>query len=230
MIRESHCNATSHTHTHAHTLLSLSIYLPRPPSLSRYQYETFDPFSVTLYFPKSSKRLYDIQCELYKAVNTELTGLEIMRPHAITLGTKSSAPVHRSTSNGHTNNGGVYQPLTHKHNPSQCTDYYVVMSPSRQAISEHDSDVSGESTVSEHLSIMAHHSRGVEDKLARVTEEVQSMRGEMAKMQVFTEHLRKFCESLQNQIRMMGTSPSQRGGVDCRAPAVLPGEQANLIG
>ena len=208
-----------------------------PPPLFRHMYELFDPFSVALYFPKSSKRLYDIQCELYKAVNTELTGLEIMRPHAITLGTKSSAPVLRSPSNGtpthsstngtpsHSSSNGGYQPLTHKHNPGRCTDYYVVMSPNRAAISEHDSDVSGESTTSEHLSIMTHHSRGVDDKLARVTEELQGLRGEMAKMQVFTEHLRKFCESLQTQIRMMGSGTgATTAAVDCRAPASLPGE------
>ena len=178
---------------------------------------------MTLYFPKSSKRLYDIQCELYKAVNSELTGLEIMRPHAITLGTRSSAPVLRSSSSGNTLSGsnGGYQALTHKHNPGQCTEYYVVMSPNRPAISEHDSDVSGESTASEHLSLMAHHSRGVEDKLARVTDEVEGLRGEMAKMQAFTEHLRKFCESLKNQMRMMGTSP---GGVGGGAEFLVPGE------
>jgi hypothetical protein len=210
-------------------------------------YDLFDPFSVTLYIPKSSKRLYDIQCELYKAVNTELTGLEIMRPHAISLGTKSSAPLLRSQSNGtpsqssnrtpsqsngtpsHCSNGG-YQALTHKHNPNHCTDYYVVMSPNRAAISEHDSDVSGESTTSEHFSIMAQHNRGVDDQLGRVMDELQGLRGEMAKMQVFTEHLRKFCESLQTQIRMMGTGggASSGGGLDySRAPASLPEQQQN---
>ena len=223
------------------SLLSPSLSLSLP--LFRYLYELFDPFSVTLYIAKSSKRLYDIQCELYKAVNTELTGLEIMRPHAITLGTKSSAPLLRSQSNGAPNhiNGtpshssnGVYTALTHKHNPGHCTDYYVVMSPNRAAISEHDSDVSGESTTSEHFSIMAQHSHGVDDKLGRVMEELQGLRGEMAKMQVFTEHLRKFCESLQNQIRMTGTGSGgggggMGGGVDNRAPAILPGETLEFL-
>ena len=63
----------------------------------------------------------------------------------------------------------------------------------------------------------------VEDKLSRVTEELQTVRGEMAKLQTFTEHLRKFCESLQTQIRMMGTTECGGRGVDNRGPAPLPG-------
>ena len=192
--------------------------LPYPPP--RYLYELFDPFSVTLYIPKSSKRLYDIQCELYKAVNTELTGLEIMRPHAITLGTKSSVPpIMRANSS----NGG-YQPLTPRHGGSECTDYYVVMSPNRPVLSEHDSDVSGESNTSENLSLLEQHNRRVEDKLGRTVDELQSVRVELAKLQAFTEHLRKFCESLQIQIRMIGTVGKPVNGVDNRGPAMLPGE------
>lgn len=191
---------------------------------TKYLYELFDPFSVTLYIAKSSKRLYDIQCELYKAVKTELTGLEIMRPHAITLGTKSSAaPLLRSSSS---NNSGGYQPLTHRHNPAECMDYYVVMSPNRPVLSEHDSDISGESNASEHLSLLEQHNRNVEDRLARTVDEMHSVRSELARLQTFTEHLRKFCESLQTQIRMMGTRGGGKplNGIDARGPAALPGE------
>ena len=197
-----------------------------PPPHPRYLYDLFDPFSVTLYIPKSSKKLYDIQCELYKAVNTELTALEIMRPHAITLGTKSSANLQRSNSNG------GYQPLTHHHKSRDCTDYYVVMSPnSRPPIIEQDSDMSGESTASEHLSMMESHHRSVEDKLDWAMGELQMVRGEVARLQTVSDHLRKFCESLQTQIRMLGSSDGGGGGggqkmvdVDSRGPAPLPGE------
>ncbi len=41
-----------------------------PPSLppSRYMYDLFDPYSVSLYMNKPTKRIYDLQCMLYKTV------------------------------------------------------------------------------------------------------------------------------------------------------------------
>lgn len=214
------------------TSLALAVVSPSTcPSLYRHLYDLFDPFSVTLYIPKSSKRLYDIQCELYKAVNAGLTGLDVMRPLSISQGTKSSTlplPLPPQRSHSSSSNGG-YQPLLHRPSPvRECTDYYIVMSPKRGVHSEHDSDVSGESTVSDNLSYLEQHNRNVEDRLTRTVEELQSVRAEMAKLQTFTEHLRKVCESLQAQIRIMGaeggegTGGRPLNGIDRRGPALIP--------
>ena len=168
---------------------------------------------------KSSKRVYDIQCELYKAINTELTGLEIMRPHAITQGTKTTAA----------KSNGPYQPLTlNRQSDEKCTDYYVVMTSNRIVSSEHDSDVSGESNTSENLSLLEQHNTRVEDRLGRTVEELHSLRAEVAKLQTFTEHLRNRCDSLQAQMRMMG-SEKMTNGIDSRGPASLPGEGCMLL-
>lgn len=149
-----------------------------------------------------------------------------MRPFSISQGTKSSTlPPPLPSQRSHSSSNGGYQPLLHRPSPvRECTDYYIVMSPKRGGHSEHDSDVSGESTVSDNLSYLEQHNRNVEDRLSRTVDEVQSVRAEVAKLQTFTEHLRKVCESLQAQIRMMGAGGRTLNGLDTRGPAPIPGQ------
>lgn len=150
-----------------------------------------------------------------------------MRPLSISQGTKSSTlPPPLPPQRSHSSSNGSYQPLLHRPSPvRECTDYYIVMSPKRGGHSEHDSDVSGESTVSDNLSYLEQHNRNVEDRLAHTVEEVHSVRAEMAKLKTLTEHLRKVCESLQAQIRIMGTGGRTLNGLDTRGSApTTPGQ------
>ena len=64
--------------------------------------------------------------------------------------------------------------------------------------SSETSDHSGESAMSdkEHLSLLESHNRHIEKKLSRAVDDI-------AKLSFMVEHLRKFTESLQNQLRMM---------------------------
>ena len=72
----------------------------------------------------------------------------------------------------------------------------------------------GESHTSNHLSYLEGHIQRMEEQLEELCEELQ-------RQKATSDHLRKFCESLQTQIRMMG---AEQSALDTRPRAPLPCE------
>ena len=72
----------------------------------------------------------------------------------------------------------------------------------------------GESHTSNHLSYLEGHIQRMEEQLEELCEELQRQKAS-------TDHLGKFCESLQTQIRIMG---AEQSAIDSRPCAPLPGE------
>ena len=81
------------------------------------------------------------------------------------------------------------------------------------------SSPAGESHTSNHLSYLEGHIQRMEEQLEELCEELQ-------RQKVNSDHLRKFCESLQTQIRMMG---AEQSAVDSRPRAPLPCEWATRV-
>ena len=98
------------------------------------------------------------------------------------------------------------------------------MTPLDRSISQEqasqESDFSGDSQVSDHLAYLEHHNKNIEMKVVEACDEIARMSQKLNQIGNTTEHLRKWCDSLQNQIRML---QAEKMGIDDRPPAPLPG-------
>lgn len=190
---------------------------------TQYMLGSFDPFSVCLYITKATKLLYDIQCELHRAIVTgsEYRGMEVVRPASIGKLTRLSTTSSTSSSTSTAASSQVYQPL----NPDemgqrQCTDYYVMMTPQVSHEPSDTSDQSADSVISEkdHLSLLENHNKNVERKLTKICDDV-------ARLTSSCDHLKRWCESLQNQLRMVHANnrgPSRSISTDGSSPVASP--------
>jgi len=157
-----------------------------------YMYENFDSSSVCLYMTKSTKRLYDIQCLLYQTLMVgSYRGLEILRPSALS----------QQLTKGKDGKEKTYQPLNKDELDSSCTDYYVVMTPRSISVDHSTGDSSDQSADShigdgDHLSLLEVHNKHIEKRMGDISEDVQKLTKDVG-------HLKRFCESLQAQLRMV---------------------------